>query len=152
MKQYPDYLVHYNKNHSKANGQFVSGDGDGDGQINDHAQRSERDKYKSLGPAERAVYRQEMKKKERAKLKATRKKIINEQKSAWQKKSKGDKAFAILGTAAAATAVIGLGTAMVIDHRNEKLRQEIRAEDKRRAQEVIDRARASKAKFSGGDW
>ena len=30
-----DYLVHYNKNHSKANGQFVSGDGDGDGQVND---------------------------------------------------------------------------------------------------------------------
>ena len=37
-----DYLIHYNKNHSKANGQFVSGDGDGDGVANDHAQRSER--------------------------------------------------------------------------------------------------------------
>lgn len=32
-----DYLIHYNKNHSKANGQFVSGDGDGDGIVNDHA-------------------------------------------------------------------------------------------------------------------
>ena len=32
---YPNYLIHYNKNHSKANGQFVSGDGDGDGQVND---------------------------------------------------------------------------------------------------------------------
>lgn len=31
------YLIHYNKNHSKANGQFVSGDGDGDGIANDHA-------------------------------------------------------------------------------------------------------------------
>lgn len=31
------YLVHYNKNHSKANGQFTSGDGDGDGIANDHA-------------------------------------------------------------------------------------------------------------------
>jgi hypothetical protein len=30
------YLIHYNKNHSKANGQFVSGDGDGDGIIDDH--------------------------------------------------------------------------------------------------------------------
>lgn len=129
-----DYLIHYNKNHSKTNGQFVSGDGDGDGQVNDRAAKKAQ------------------KEKDRAKLKATRKKIINEQKSAWQKKSKGDKAFAILGTAAAASAVIGLGTAMVIDHRNEKLRQEIRAEDKRRAQEVIDRARASKAKFAGGDW
>ena len=38
---YPDYLVHYNKNHSKSNGQFVSGDGDGDGIANDHAHRSE---------------------------------------------------------------------------------------------------------------
>lgn len=32
---YPSYLIHYNKNHSKANGQFVSGDGDGDGIVND---------------------------------------------------------------------------------------------------------------------
>ena len=29
---YPTYLVHFNKNHSPKNGQFVSGDGDGDGQ------------------------------------------------------------------------------------------------------------------------
>lgn len=35
--QYPNYLIHFNKNHSKANGQFVSGDGDGDGIVNDHA-------------------------------------------------------------------------------------------------------------------
>lgn len=34
------YLIHYNKNHSKANGQFVSGDGDGDGISNDHAHKS----------------------------------------------------------------------------------------------------------------
>lgn len=39
--EYPTYLIHYNKNHSKANGQFVSGDGDGDGIANDHAHRSE---------------------------------------------------------------------------------------------------------------
>ena len=32
---YPNYLIHYNKNHSKANGQFVSGDGDGDGEVGD---------------------------------------------------------------------------------------------------------------------
>ena len=37
-----DYLIHYNKNHSKANGQFISGDGDGDGQINDRASKQER--------------------------------------------------------------------------------------------------------------
>lgn len=36
---YPNYLIHYNKNHSSKNGQFVSGDGDGDGITNDHAQR-----------------------------------------------------------------------------------------------------------------
>ena len=34
---YSNYLIHYNKNHSKANGQFVSGDGDGDGISNDHS-------------------------------------------------------------------------------------------------------------------
>ena len=39
--QYPSYLIHYNKNHSKANGQFVSGDGDGDGIVNDHSHRSD---------------------------------------------------------------------------------------------------------------
>ena len=32
---YPDYLVHFNRNHGKKNGQFVSGDGDGDGVSND---------------------------------------------------------------------------------------------------------------------
>lgn len=34
------YLIHYNKNHSPKNGQFVSGDGDSDGITNDHANRS----------------------------------------------------------------------------------------------------------------
>lgn len=33
---YPNYLIHYNKNHSKKNGQFVSGDGDGDGTADEH--------------------------------------------------------------------------------------------------------------------
>lgn len=33
---YPTYLIHYNKNHSKKNGQFVSGDGDGDGRGDEH--------------------------------------------------------------------------------------------------------------------
>ena len=33
---YPSYLIHYNKNHSKANGQFVRGDGDGDGTADEH--------------------------------------------------------------------------------------------------------------------
>ena len=32
-----DYLIHYNKNHSPKNGQFISGDGDGDGVANDNA-------------------------------------------------------------------------------------------------------------------
>ena len=34
--KYPSYLVHYNQNHSAKNGQFISGDGDGDGISNDH--------------------------------------------------------------------------------------------------------------------
>ncbi len=34
---YSNYIIHYNQNHSKSNGQFISGDGDGDGIVNDHA-------------------------------------------------------------------------------------------------------------------
>ena len=34
--EYPTYLVHFNKNHSPKNGQFISGDGDGDGVTDDH--------------------------------------------------------------------------------------------------------------------
>ena len=41
--EYPTYLVHFNKNHSKANGQFISGDGDGDGIIDDHAHRGKKE-------------------------------------------------------------------------------------------------------------
>lgn len=37
---YPTYLVHFNKNHSSKDGRFTSGDGDGDGIVNDHANRS----------------------------------------------------------------------------------------------------------------
>ena len=33
---YPTYLIHFNKNHSSKNGQFISGDGDGDGIVDDH--------------------------------------------------------------------------------------------------------------------
>lgn len=108
MKQYPDYLVHYNKNHSKVNGQFVSGDGDGDGVVNDHAQRSE-----------------------------------------GKQKKKHAKRNAWIAVGAGTAATLALGTAMVLDYRNEKIRSQTRAKE---AQEVIDRFRASKAKFVGGDW
>ena len=33
---YPNYLVHFNKLHSKSNGQFISGDGDSDGVADEH--------------------------------------------------------------------------------------------------------------------
>lgn len=33
---YPSYLIHYNKLHSKKNGQFISGDGDSDGVADEH--------------------------------------------------------------------------------------------------------------------
>ncbi len=39
------YLIHYNKNHSKANGQFVRGDGDGDGTADEHHRYTNRSKY-----------------------------------------------------------------------------------------------------------
>ena len=54
--KYPSYLIHYNKNHSKANGQFVSGDGDGDGVANDHAHRNKTtDKAAALYKAEKKI-------------------------------------------------------------------------------------------------
>lgn len=40
------YLIHYNKNHSKTNGQFVSGDGDGDGITNDQHHKKESKVYR----------------------------------------------------------------------------------------------------------
>ena len=39
------YLIHYNKNHSPKNGQFVSGDGDGDGIVNDQHHKKESKVY-----------------------------------------------------------------------------------------------------------
>ena len=42
------YLIHYNKNHSAKNGQFISGDGDGDGIVNDHAHKN-RESIKPVG-------------------------------------------------------------------------------------------------------
>ena len=33
---YPTYLAHFNQNHSPKTGQFINGDGDGDGIIDDH--------------------------------------------------------------------------------------------------------------------
>lgn len=40
------YLIHFNKNHDPKNGQFTFGDGDGDGQINDRAQRKNFKQFK----------------------------------------------------------------------------------------------------------
>lgn len=42
--KYPTYLIHFNKLHSKKNGRFISGDGDGDGIANDHADRKKEHK------------------------------------------------------------------------------------------------------------
>ena len=45
-----EYIAHFNKNHSPKNGQFVSGDGDGDGITNDHknGQKTERKSFKQF--------------------------------------------------------------------------------------------------------
>ena len=49
---YPDYLVHFNRNHDKKTGKFTYGDGDGDGINNDHANQ----KKETLGEkAKKAV-------------------------------------------------------------------------------------------------
>lgn len=44
-----NYLIHFNKNHSKANGQFISGDGDDDGIIDDHHNYSRNKKGDTSG-------------------------------------------------------------------------------------------------------
>ena len=54
---YPDYLIHFNKNHSKANGQFVRGDGDGDGTGDEHHRYSKSGvKSTSNQPSRRQEY------------------------------------------------------------------------------------------------
>lgn len=42
--RYPDYLVHYNKNHDKKTGRFTFGDGNGDGVSPDSYRTKELDK------------------------------------------------------------------------------------------------------------
>lgn len=44
-----EYLVHFNKNHSSKNGQFASGDGDGDGIADDHHNYAKNKKGKTSG-------------------------------------------------------------------------------------------------------
>lgn len=41
-----NYLVHFNKNHDPKDGRFTFGDGDGDGQLNDRAQRKNFKQFK----------------------------------------------------------------------------------------------------------
>lgn len=41
---YSNELCHFNKNHSRQNGQFISGDGDGDGIVDDHKNQYKIDK------------------------------------------------------------------------------------------------------------
>lgn len=154
---YPTYLIHYNKNHSKANGQFVSGDGDGDGISNDHNNQK-----KQLTSAEKKA-------KERAQLKRTRKKIINQQKQYLKdnspigqfkklpkKEQKARVKAGIIITAASLTAAAAVGAAYCISERNEKIRHE---QNQQRTREWIEkvnqvkwREAASKAKSIGGDW
>jgi hypothetical protein len=46
--EYPSYLIHFNRNHSPKNGQFTSGDGDGDG-ASDERGRHGRYKPEAIG-------------------------------------------------------------------------------------------------------
>ena len=57
-----NYLIHFNKNHSKANGQFISGDGDSDGIVDDHAHRSKSHRTDGWYDYSRDVVRREGKK------------------------------------------------------------------------------------------
>lgn len=57
----PSYLCHFNKNHSKTNGQFTSGDGDGDGITNDHRNQKP---FKSMSRKEQKAYIKERQEKQ----------------------------------------------------------------------------------------
>ena len=142
---YPDYLVHFNKNHSPKNGQFTSGDGDGDGISNDHAHRS-----KKSGKVI-AVWE-----KDKDTLKKTRQKIIKEQKEKRKKMNKGQKIALGLGIATGLATAATVGIELVMDYRNEKLTQEINDQMARdfveKQNQIKWREAASKAKFVGGDW
>lgn len=153
--EYPSYLIHYNKNHSKANGQFVSGDGDGDGIANDHAHRSKTNGNKS----------------------STKKPL--------DKKYKARRAALIaVGAGVIGTAIAGIAVASVESKRNKgktwyeknKSYQDILAREAARKEwtkkyqpegwdkdvkfktagqivtEAWDKHKASKAKLAGGDW
>ena len=59
---YPSYLIHFNKLHSRKNGQFVSGDGDGDGRGDEH-HRYTKTGYNTSnnGPPQQVVNAQQLK-------------------------------------------------------------------------------------------
>lgn len=42
---YPDYLIHYNRNHDKKSGRFTFGDGDGDGIRDDHSHQKDKESF-----------------------------------------------------------------------------------------------------------
>lgn len=52
---YPDYLVHFNKNHSSKTGQFTYGDGDSDGQIDERHRYTKGDVKAKVAKATAAV-------------------------------------------------------------------------------------------------
>lgn len=143
-------LYHYNKNHSSKNGQFVSGDGDGDGITDDHAHRSERKKSgKYISGFET----------DKEKLKKTRQKIIKDQKTKQKKLTTEQKIAIGLGAAATLATVAGIGAEAVLAARKRKLGKEEAYEEKRSTAEFIERQyqrkirqESANAKFVGGDW
>lgn len=46
---YKPYLIHFNQNHDKKNGQFTFGDGDGDGQVGEGRKKWDSGDYKRFG-------------------------------------------------------------------------------------------------------
>lgn len=123
-----DYLIHYNKNHSKSNGQFVSGDGDGDGQVNDHAQRSE-------GKQKKRIFS------DTARGRALKRGLIAT--------AAVHVGAMVIGTAIekGADYVAGRMARKIVDDEYNKQKAAEWAH-----QQSVWRQAASKAKFAGGDW
>lgn len=123
--KYPDYLVHFNRNHDTKTGQFAPGDGDGDGVSNDHANRSKKSSAKT-------------------------KKI----KGMSKKTSDAVVGGVVLGGAVlgAAALVAPIVIEFIEDVQYDKQVRLDYEEEQRAKQFVDDQRRASTAKFAGGDW
>ena len=106
--QYGNFLIHYNKNHapkgSKQGGQFVSGDGDGDGIVDDHHNYSKnKSDIKSANKKGAVSHKTKISVKRRYELTNGSAKNVTEEEKEWLKKNKAQQKAVAFYLAAEAT-------------------------------------------------